>query len=141
MKKRFGIIKLTFYICGMETVNEKMTMIRLSQINDKYPDLIKHILFTCDETFTLKESLSVNVSIQLHRSWEDEILWETYQRTEFPNFRVAYELDSKHYHFYKMTYESFRKERISETEKMISKISSMVQNIPHDFDLSYHPQY
>jgi len=93
----------------METVNEKMTMIRLSQINDKYPDLIKHILFTCDETFTLKESLSVNVSIQLHRSWEDEILWETYQRTEFPNFRVAYELDSKHYHFYKMTYESFRK--------------------------------
>ena len=117
-------------------------MIRLSQINDKCSHLIKHILFTCDESFTMKkESLEVNVSIQLYSSWEDEMLWETYRRTEFPNFRVAYNLDSKHYHFNTMTYESFRKERILETEKMISEISSMVKNIPHDFDLSYHPQY
>jgi hypothetical protein len=120
----------------METAKDKIAMIRLSEINDHHPDLIKRIVFECKEYDVMKrQSLRVSVSIQLHHSWDDEISWKVYQQNTFPVFRVAYNLESTEFHYYKMTYESFREERLKETKNIISEISSMVKNIPHDFEI------
>ena len=129
-------MKITFYICCMETAKEKTAMIRLGQINDVKPNLIKHILFKCEETYTLRESLRVELFIEPYRPWADERLWNVHQQLEFPSFRVSYELTTDNYRYDGLTYETFREKRLTETKKIISEISSMVNHIPHDFEVN-----
>lgn len=128
-------MEILLYICDMETVKDKRAMINLCHNLGDFRNSIKHIRFKCEETYTFKESLRVEMFIETHKPINNEFLWARLMEEYFPSFRVSYELTNDNYRYDGLTYETFREKRLTETKKIISEISSMVNHIPHDFEV------
>ena len=127
----------------METVKDKKAMINLCHNLGNFRNSIKRLHFKCEETYTFRESLRVEVFIETHEPIDDEFSWMRFMGEYFPSFRVSYELESNEYYWLDrtMTHEMFREKRLMETKKIISEISSMVNHIPHDFEVNLGDRY